>query len=120
VVAVDRPGERAGAPSLLMTRLPGRPVKQPTDQAPWIRDQAALLPSIHDLDVAGSGLQAYLPYAVDRPAVPPPWTRWPAVWERAIEVFKGPAPEPPRCFIHRDFHPGNVLWHQGRVSGVVD
>ena len=23
-------------------------------------------------------------------------------------------------FIHRDFHPLNVLWHQARVSGVVD
>jgi aminoglycoside phosphotransferase (APT) family kinase protein len=23
-------------------------------------------------------------------------------------------------FIHRDFHPGNVLWARGRVSGVVD
>jgi hypothetical protein len=22
--------------------------------------------------------------------------------------------------IHRDFHPGNVLWHRGQVSGVVD
>lgn len=23
-------------------------------------------------------------------------------------------------FIQRDFHPGNVLWNRGRVSGVVD
>jgi aminoglycoside phosphotransferase (APT) family kinase protein len=23
-------------------------------------------------------------------------------------------------FIHRDFHPGNVLWRRGRVTGVVD
>ena len=23
-------------------------------------------------------------------------------------------------FIHRDFHPGNVLWSRGRVTGVVD
>ena len=22
--------------------------------------------------------------------------------------------------LHRDFHPGNVLWRRGRVSGVVD
>jgi aminoglycoside/choline kinase family phosphotransferase len=22
--------------------------------------------------------------------------------------------------LHRDFHPGNVLWRYGRVSGVVD
>jgi aminoglycoside/choline kinase family phosphotransferase len=24
------------------------------------------------------------------------------------------------CFIHRDFHPGNVLWSRGAVSGLVD
>jgi aminoglycoside phosphotransferase (APT) family kinase protein len=23
-------------------------------------------------------------------------------------------------FIHRDYHPTNVLWHKGAVSGVVD
>ena len=23
-------------------------------------------------------------------------------------------------FIHRDFHPGNVLWSRGRATGVVD
>lgn len=120
VVAVDRHGERADAPSLLMTRLPGEPVTRPADEGPWVRDLAALLPAIHALDVAGRGLPRYQPYAVERRAVPPAWTRRPDVWERAIDVFKGPAPEPPSCFIHRDFHPGNVLWHEGRVSGVVD
>lgn len=25
-----------------------------------------------------------------------------------------------RVFIHRDYHPGNVLWKAGRLSGVVD
>ena len=25
-----------------------------------------------------------------------------------------------RVFTHGDFHPGNVLWHRGRISGVVD
>ena len=24
------------------------------------------------------------------------------------------------CFIHRDYHPANVLWAEGKVSGVVD
>ena len=37
-----------------------------------------------------------------------------------MELFHGPTPEDPRCFIHHDYHPGNVLWERGRVSGVVD
>jgi len=42
------------------------------------------------------------------------------VWERAVEISRGPAPDLPAVLLHRDFHPGNVLWRYGRVSGVVD
>jgi aminoglycoside phosphotransferase (APT) family kinase protein len=42
------------------------------------------------------------------------------VWWTAIEVFEGPPPVVERCFIHRDYHPGNVLWSRGRVTGIVD
>jgi aminoglycoside phosphotransferase (APT) family kinase protein len=27
---------------------------------------------------------------------------------------------PERVFAHGDFHPGNVLWQRGRITGVVD
>jgi aminoglycoside phosphotransferase (APT) family kinase protein len=42
------------------------------------------------------------------------------MWERAFEVWRGPAPPDTPVFVHRDYHPGNVLWAQGRVTGVVD
>jgi aminoglycoside phosphotransferase (APT) family kinase protein len=46
------------------------------------------------------------------------------VWRRAVDVIRRPAPEHRACFLHRDFHPGNVLFTGGgdelRVSGVVD
>ena len=42
------------------------------------------------------------------------------MWERAFEVFHGPIPAGEQVFIQRDFHPGNVLWKRGAVSGVVD
>lgn len=34
--------------------------------------------------------------------------------------MKGAPPETKYCFIHRDFHPANVLWEENKVSGVVD
>ena len=34
--------------------------------------------------------------------------------------MKDIAPTTKQTFIHRDFHPTNVLWHDGNVSGVVD
>ena len=51
---------------------------------------------------------------------PPPWARLPRIWERAFEIFHMPVPEGESVFIQRDFHPGNVLWRRGSVSGVVD
>jgi len=42
------------------------------------------------------------------------------VWEHAAEIFCAPPPDVPAVLVQRDFHPGNVLWERGRVSGVVD
>jgi hypothetical protein len=44
------------------------------------------------------------------------------VWERAVELFHRPVPDgaDQAVFLHRDFHPGNVLWRRGTVTGVVD
>lgn len=41
--------------------------------------------------------------------------------QQAAEIFHASPPTAaPDAFIHRDFHPGNVLWQQGKVTGVVD
>ena len=53
-------------------------------------------------------------------AEPQPWSRTPSVWERAIEIVQRGVPDVPIGLCHRDYHPGNVLWSRGRVSGVVD
>ncbi len=37
-----------------------------------------------------------------------------------IEEAQGPEPATERTFIHRDFHPGNLLWQRYRISGLVD
>jgi aminoglycoside phosphotransferase (APT) family kinase protein len=42
------------------------------------------------------------------------------LWDRAVTLFHGPRLDPDQVFIHRDYHPGNVLWRCGGVSGVVD
>ncbi|MFC7468055.1 aminoglycoside phosphotransferase family protein [Actinomadura keratinilytica] len=56
--------------------------------------------------------------------VRPPGTGQPGLWQRAVDVIAGPPPSYRGCFLHRDFHPGNVLFTGTgaglRVSGVVD
>jgi hypothetical protein len=86
----------------------------------WLRGLANLLPKIHDTALPPAGL---LPtYAAYRQSSyqPPPWARWPRVWERAVALALGPAPDLPAVLVQRDFHPGNVLWRRGRLTGVVD
>ncbi len=122
LLGTDETGEEAGVPAVLMSRLPGRIDWSPRDLDPWLRRLAELLPRIHAAPLPGPEdrpLRLFAPYA---PANydPPVWARWPKIWERAVEIFHGPPLCPNTVFIHRDFHPGNVLWHRGAVSGVVD
>jgi aminoglycoside phosphotransferase (APT) family kinase protein len=120
LLAVDPAGTEAGAPAVLMSRLPGRIDWWPSDVGRWLRRMAGVLPVIHAAPLPPAGLIG--PFAPDLPASyqPPPWARYLRVWERAAEISQGPAPVLPEVLVHRDFHPGNVLWRRDRVSGVVD
>jgi aminoglycoside phosphotransferase (APT) family kinase protein len=122
-VDVDPDGSKAGVPALLMSYVPGRVEWWPTEVEPWLVRLAELLPEIHATpltsDEGTPALSVFSPYCQSN-YVPPDWARWPDVWERAFEIFHGPVPELERTFIHRDFHPGNVLWRRGSVTGVVD
>jgi aminoglycoside phosphotransferase (APT) family kinase protein len=120
LLAVDPDGTRAGVPALLMTRLPGRVDWWPSDLDRWLDRLAGLLPRIHGTALPpGVTMPRFAPYRQDSYR-PPGWARYPRVWERAVEISRGSAPDLPAVLLHRDFHPGNVLWCRGRVSGLVD
>jgi aminoglycoside phosphotransferase (APT) family kinase protein len=120
LLAVDPDGTQAGVPALLMSRLPGRVDWWPSDLDRWLERLAALLPRIHGTALPpGEAVPRFAPYRQENYR-PPGWARYPRVWERAVEISRSPAPDLPAVLLHRDFHPGNVLWRYGRVSGVVD
>lgn len=120
LLAVDPTGDQAGVPTLVMTRVAGRLDWSPTDMDSWLYRLAAVLPPLHDSPITyADGVQPFTPYAP--PSWDPPrWLRSNRLWDRALEVFHGPTLDLEAVFIHRDYHPGNVLWRRGRVSGVVD
>ena len=121
LVAVDPKGEACDVPAVLMTRLPGRVVFAPDSFEPWLRQMAEALPAVHAVGSEAARLvQPYRAYYDLTKVEPPPWSTQPAAWARALDVATGPPPETARCFIHRDYHPGNVLWSRGRLTGVVD
>ncbi len=120
LLAVDADGSAADAPALLMDRLPGRVEWSPTDMRRWLQRLAEPLPIIHAAPLPPPG--AVPPYSgyTQQSYDPPAWATRPGVWTRAVEIFHGPSLDPAAAFIHRDYHPGNVLWRAGRVTGIVD
>jgi len=118
LVAADPTGEVAGVPTVLMTWLPGEVRWRPADPDRWLAGLAELLAPVHDAPAEGVA-DDFAPYA-QRSDEPPAWAEDPAVWAAAVEVFHGPVLDPDRCVVHRDLHPGNVLWDGEAVSGLVD
>jgi aminoglycoside phosphotransferase (APT) family kinase protein len=118
--------------------LAGTPVPAPeliAVRPPWLA--MTLLPGALRLDVeAPDALARALVaiHAVDPPRRPrdfydwayperrrvPRWASDASVWEWALKATDRPQPIFDACFLHRDFHPGNVLFAGSEVTGVVD
>lgn len=119
LVALDPAGLACGLPALLMTCLPGKIELTPRDRDGWLRQMAGVLPLLHAIPLGGHRWR-YRPYLDVARLQVPGWSAYPELWARAIERVNGPWPAFQPRFIHRDFHPVNVLFQDGRLTGVVD
>ncbi len=119
LVGVDRDGLHCGVPASLVTMLPGQAVLKPANWTEWIEGLARAAAQIHRVD-AGGFRWKYHRYNDRETLVVPRWSNQPEAWKKAIEAVQRPAPCYRECFVHRDYHPSNVLWTEGHVSGVVD
>jgi Ser/Thr protein kinase RdoA (MazF antagonist) len=120
LLAADPAGSAAGVPALLMSRLPGRIDWWPSDADRWLTRLAELLPRIHATRLPPPGTIRSFGFCPPASSEPPSWARYPDVWERAAEISQKSGPRLPAVLLHGDFHPGNVLWRRGTISGVVD
>ncbi|MEU4491926.1 phosphotransferase [Streptomyces sp. NPDC023998] len=125
VQAVDATAEHCDHPSLLMSLLPGD-VRLHEDGAGQRSELLARqLVRIHQVDLAAPNLpRSYQAWtSPDRVQLPEATDR-PDLWHRAVDVIRRDPPDYRGCFLHRDFHPGNVLFtgqnDEQKVSGVVD
>ena len=119
VVAVDATAEHCDHPTLLMPALPGRVRVDEEDLDRCLDLLAAQLVRIHGVvpDERPRTYQAWTsPERVRTPDGP--------LWERAVDMIRRDPPPYDGCFLHRDFHPGNVLFTGAgpelRITGVVD
>ncbi|SOB78873.1 phosphotransferase family protein [Streptomyces sp. 1331.2] len=125
-VALDAQAAHCDHPSLMMTHLPGS-VRLAQDEDVTRRAQllAAQLAAIHALEVGEDRRprtwQAWT--APDLVRIPADTSR-PGLWARAVDAIRREPPAHRPHFLHRDFHPGNVLFTGSgatlAVSGIVD
>ncbi|MFH9980339.1 alpha/beta fold hydrolase [Streptomyces sp. NPDC017179] len=118
-VAVDAGAGHCDHPSLLMSQLAGRVRVDEEDLATRLDLLAAQLVRIHGVVPDGRPRRYQAWTSPERVRARPG-----ALWERAVDVLRREPPEYEGCFLHRDFHPGNVLFtgvgDELRISGVVD
>ncbi|MBD0689614.1 phosphotransferase family protein [Streptomyces sp. CBMA123] len=124
--AVDARGQWCEHPSLLMSHLPGRVrVEEDGEVAPRVALLARQLAAVHALAVPeGLRPRTWQAWTSPEHVQVPAGSARPALWERAVAVIGRAAPAHRACFLHRDFHPGNVLFTGNgaslTVSGVLD
>jgi aminoglycoside phosphotransferase (APT) family kinase protein len=122
-VALDADGRWFGAPALVMSRLPGRGDVRPSNLDRWLRQLAHALAAIHETNTTGAAGPLLRPgnwgnrelaTTVSGPTS--------TLVDRVVEAIRQhrPSPDGPSVLLHGDFHPGNIIWSQGTLSGVVD
>ena len=114
---VGRLDRQESAPAaILMTHLAGRPIFDGLDPAA-IRE---VVDTIHAVDPGPMADFRYRGYHESAALVRPSWWQDRPAWERVVEQTSTARPTGPARLIHRDFHPGNLLWSDARLPGVVD
>ena len=119
VLAVDEAGSEAGLPAVLMTEVAGSVVLRPPSLGSWLDGLAGSLAAIHEIEADDFAWAYRIWQDFDRVTLPS-WSQQPGLWERVVDLAQRQPPSGPTRLIHRDFHPTNVLWSAGQVSGVVD
>ncbi len=120
LAGVDAHGTETDVPTVLMTLVPGQLLAGPTALERHLDTLAGGLTELH---AETRTLEAGTPFRswFDRAALAAPsWAERPDAWARAIERVRARPDPAAETLIHRDYHPGNLLFDAGRLSGVLD
>ena len=115
----DEPCEHSDGPCVLMSELDGAVWLEHSPSEAWLVRLAQALAGIHSVAPRAFGWR-YTTWTRPEQLVVPQWTSQPELWMRAIERYREGSLASETVLVHRDFHPTNVLWRDGQVSGIVD
>ena len=120
----DHAGNSFGAQTVVITRLPGRPLLSPSNTSDYVEQMARLLARLHELPIAGLEFLPDQQALVSRSLAAPLETDDPlrqavhaaaaAEWPRVSQTQQR------RVLCHGDYWPGNLLWQRERLLGLVD
>src|SRR5262249_12035881 len=116
ILATDVAGaSTGGAPSLLMTRLPGHVHLNPAEPRSGMTRIAEIAVLLHSLDLPAKMFRPWTDSWIaplDELQVPVDAQK-PAVWKAAFGVMAAPPPTDTAVFLHGDLLPVNMLWSRG-------
>lgn len=119
-IAFDN-GDECRMPVVLSTYMPGNIVLQPDDLNRWLRELALGMANLHRIDVPNFKWEYEAWFDIEKAKIAPQWIENPELWQIAVSVRQKSLPQQDSlCLIHRDYHPGNVLFQNGKISGIVD
>lgn len=119
LIASDPTGAETGGYANLTTWLPGRVRLDRLSSAAIDRLGRAAAVLHATVAPPDARPRRYEFWAPPKPVVPL-WAGDRDLWRRALEIYAGGAPATPSGLVHRDFHPGNVLWAGDKITGIID
>lgn len=119
-LACDATGAAAGRPVLLLNCMPGRLLAGAAEIRAAIPLMAETLARCQREARAVLAGTRFRPWHAGAAVTEPSWSGRGDLWRRAAAVLGRFPPPRPDAFIHRDPHPANFLFEDGRVTALLD